>query len=295
VIEHLSHSAVDGLLTCGEKWRLTRIERVPEVPTWAVVGGDAVHIATAAADAADFGMDVEDPQDFPGAFELAIARREERSGIPSTEWVATGRPSKEWPDKQNRAWWEANGPSHVAAWASFLRNSPWQVAILPDGQPAIEVKLEAEIGGVPVVGYIDRVLEEGRSEVYAVTDLKSGAREPKSARQLGVYAVLMDRVMGFGVTWGMYYMTRKGTTSEPVDLTRYRDGSLDHDYAKAWAMVEAEIFVPNPGDLCSVCGVRPYCREMGGDAERASSVRQYPAPSPGVSVGAEAPPVSEEN
>lgn len=43
---YLSPSQVTSLLTCGEKFRLTRVERVPERPMWASIGGSAVHKIT---------------------------------------------------------------------------------------------------------------------------------------------------------------------------------------------------------------------------------------------------------
>lgn len=291
-IDRLSHSTVDSFLTCGEKLRLTKIEKIPQTPMWASVGGSAVHRATECLDLADFGLEEDDATfTFEDAFEVEIAEQEARTGIPQSEWIRTGRASKDWPDKQGKDWWLFNGQAQVNGWRSFLERSPWQVMILPSGQPAVEVSFEAEIGGVPVLGYVDRVLEEvRRPEIRAVVDLKSGSREPKSPRQLGGYGLGLKRTLGLDITWGFYFMTRKMATSEPADLTRYHDGSLDHDYAKVWAAIQAEAFIPHPGDLCGVCGVRDYCREMGG--VKADEVRQFKAP---VYTAENASSTSEEN
>ena len=43
---YLSPSQVSGLLTCGEQFRLTRLDRVPERPMWAGIGGSTVHKVT---------------------------------------------------------------------------------------------------------------------------------------------------------------------------------------------------------------------------------------------------------
>jgi hypothetical protein len=43
---YLSPSQVNGLLTCGEQFRLTRLLHVPERPMWAGIGGSAVHRMT---------------------------------------------------------------------------------------------------------------------------------------------------------------------------------------------------------------------------------------------------------
>lgn len=43
---HLSPSQISGLLTCGEKFRLERLLRVPQRPMWAGIGGSVVHKLT---------------------------------------------------------------------------------------------------------------------------------------------------------------------------------------------------------------------------------------------------------
>lgn len=48
----LSYSQMETLLSCGEKYRLTKIVQVPEQPAWYLIGGSAVHQATEAYDLA---------------------------------------------------------------------------------------------------------------------------------------------------------------------------------------------------------------------------------------------------
>lgn len=52
-LPYISYSGATTWLSCGEKYRLTRIERVPEDPAWWLAGGTAVH---AAADAIDHAL-----------------------------------------------------------------------------------------------------------------------------------------------------------------------------------------------------------------------------------------------
>lgn len=51
---HVSYSAFSTWLSCGEQYRLTRIEQVPEAPAWYLAGGSAVHAATEVFDRAVF-------------------------------------------------------------------------------------------------------------------------------------------------------------------------------------------------------------------------------------------------
>lgn len=53
--EHLSPSQISSLLICGEQYRLTRVEHVPERPMWASIGGSAVHTLTELLDRGEYG------------------------------------------------------------------------------------------------------------------------------------------------------------------------------------------------------------------------------------------------
>jgi len=50
---YLSYSQFTTFLSCGEKYRLTRVLKLDEDPAWYLVGGSAVH---AAADAIDLQL-----------------------------------------------------------------------------------------------------------------------------------------------------------------------------------------------------------------------------------------------
>lgn len=54
---YLSPSQITSLLTCGEKFRLTRKLGVPERPMWASIGGNAVHKLTELRDLAKYEAD----------------------------------------------------------------------------------------------------------------------------------------------------------------------------------------------------------------------------------------------
>lgn len=47
---YLSPSQIKSLLTCGEQFRLNRVEHVPERPMWASIGGSTVHKVTEVID-----------------------------------------------------------------------------------------------------------------------------------------------------------------------------------------------------------------------------------------------------
>lgn len=265
-IEHLSHSTVSDLKECGEKVRLAKIEKVPRTSSWSLIGGSMVHTVTENLDRRDFGIEGDGPYEFTEDTFLAyIEAEEDKYQSDRAEWRASGRASKEWPDKEDYKWWLNHGPKMVAAWRRFLQGPLYQIALF-DGEPAIEIGFEEEIGGAKVVGYIDRVLEHIPTGELVVVDLKSGSRDPMSSDQLGLYRVGLHKKFGgrFTPQWGTYFMVRKGATTIITDLTKYSDGRLDYEYERAWTAVQAGIFLPKIGPLCGSCGVRDYCRAVDG-------------------------------
>jgi hypothetical protein len=267
-IEHLSHSTVNDFKECGEKVRLRKVEKVPSAPSWSLVGGSLVHTVTEALDIA--GLRHSEARSKADAFtkETFDAVHRSRGGVSGfsrDQWRASGRASKDWPDKENYDWWLENGPGMVRNWRRFIQGPHYQIAIMND-VPAIEIGFDVEIGGVKVVGYIDRVLEHVQTKELVVVDLKSGTRDPMSTDQLGLYRVGLDKAFDGKYTpkWGTYFMVRKGATTLHFDLTKYSDGRLEYEYAAAWAAMQAGLFLPKIGPLCSSCGVRDYCRAVDG-------------------------------
>jgi hypothetical protein len=57
-IEYLSHSSLEDVRSCSLKYKLRKVDRVPQRPGWSLVGGNAVHSVTEAIDQRDFGMPV---------------------------------------------------------------------------------------------------------------------------------------------------------------------------------------------------------------------------------------------
>jgi hypothetical protein len=273
-LERLSHSTVSSLGDCGEKVRLLKVAHVPAIPMWASVGGSAVHNATAALDLGDFGFTAEGYPNFPDAFRAEIELQEERTGIPQSEWRATGKATAANPDKEDRKWWEKKGPEFVENWRRFFLASPYIVAITPDGEPAVEIELNGTLGGAPVKGYLDRVFETPNGELLIV-DLKTGVRWPKP-KQLVTYRILLGQRFGleWHPRWGFYFMNRSAQMTGPENLEALDDGSIEYEYQMAWTMTQNEVYLPNTtSGWCSTCEVKPYCYAVGG--EKAHEVRPF--------------------
>ena len=269
---HMSYSQVNTLTTCSYQWYLGRGRKVPEQPNWGGVGGNAVHTATERYDwALHEGVELTDTElddVFHLVFDEEIAKRERYSKFTKEEFHVGGRKSKEWPDKENEDWWRANGPTMVRSWKAWRRVCPWELAEVPDAEtgelvPAIEVGMEVDLGSGPVKAFIDRVFVHQGNLI--VLDLKSNAREPESAKQLGLYAVMFAKTFGDKPASGVFWMGRTGSTSEVKNLTGYTEERFAYEFDAARRVIEARAFVPKESALCRGCGVRKYCYAVGGE------------------------------
>lgn len=177
--EHISYSAISG--DCGERTRLERVYRVPQPPSWALVGGSAFHSATEIIDVfnqrADARlervekyvsanslahnvpavMDAAGTADKAGEWDCAALEslglamlgahvEREREAAPEafkdcSTWRATGRATKANPNKEDGDWWEKNMPTLLAGWDTWSKTSGFTLAQFEDDTPAIEVKL----------------------------------------------------------------------------------------------------------------------------------------------------------
>ena len=265
---HSSFSQLSSMLKCGMQWYLERGLHLPSLENWGSVGGAAVHSATEVWDKNLLVQGACDTEPrhaetlFQAAFEAEIALREERTGTSHTEWRATGRASKEWPNKRDRFWWEKNGPLMIQRWITWRLNSDWEVGelITPDETIlGIEVSFEVELGGVVVRGYIDRVMTRPGDRM--ILDIKTGMSKPDE-EQLDIYALGVQQAAGVFPQWGCFWDGNTGSTSVPVQLNRRTD-YLDAKVAGVRQMQEAGLYFPNPSNLCASCGVAEFCPAKG--------------------------------
>ncbi len=265
---HLSHSAVDSLLSCGARFRLERVLKAPQLPAWYFVGGSVVHSATELMDRTfiDTGevLNAEQIQILCDVeFHNEIAESSEIEPD-TTLWGMGGRKGA----KEGEDWWRENAPKMVGMYQELrLRDfdSDLEIWTLPNGEPAIELQLMVTFGDVPVKMAIDRVLQSRTTGDLIVMDIKAGSREPQGY-QLPLYGEAVRRTFGHDVRFGTYMMARKGTLTFPKDL-RPLIADLDNRFAKARIMVQQEIFLAVPNMFCNSCGVRSFCSAQGGSDE----------------------------
>jgi hypothetical protein len=186
---------------------------------------------------------------------------ERRSGVPVDDWTVGGRKSREKPEGENAAWWQAEGLRQAEAYIEWLANTGWSIATLPDGRPGIEWDAVVDFGGRPVKAIIDAVFTNG--EDLIVVDYKTG-RKRQQPPQLGLYASIIERTQGVRPKWGGYYMSRDAKVDDLFDLSTWSMDFYDYSFGVMNIAVNTGMFVPNVSDHCSWCGVRDYCVAQGG-------------------------------
>lgn len=253
--DYVSHSAINTWLNCGWQFYLSRVQRVPENPSYWLAGGKAVHECT---EKYDLGHLKDVNEDFLEAWNRNY--KESDNGLP---FRAGGRATKAYPNKEDASWWLDKGPEMVNAWINWRHTSGFQMFVMPDGNQAVETELSQELAGVKMRGFLDRLMVSPDGEVVVV-DIKTSSKEPASDSQLGTYAILVEKTYGIKVTKGAYWMARTGELTPLIDLTHHTEARLASHINGFKRAIENQIFLPNIGFMCGTCSVNKACFAVNG-------------------------------
>ena len=257
---YVSHSAMSTWLNCGWQYYLSRIQHVPEAPSWWLVGGKAVHKCTEIYDIEFHGTDkvFETSNVFQDVWDMEFAQSD--NGMP---FRAGGRATKAYPNKEDNTWWLAEGPKQVDTWIQWREESGYEMFKLPDGDIAVETELNYAIHGVQVKGYLDRLMVSPDGEL-TVIDIKTSAKEPATNTQLGIYAIMVEKMIGVRPSKGAYFMTRTGELSIPTGLDMYTENRFGSWLKGFEIAIDNNIFIPAPGFMCGTCSVNNACYAVNG-------------------------------
>lgn len=268
---YLSPSQISSLTTCGEQYRLTRVEHAPERPMWAGIGGSTVHLITEMLDR-DPELRVEDVETmWPEVFGTFLDEAKERSPeFDPEDYYRSGRASKDWPDKETPEWWAKKGPEFVKQWVMWRDNSGleiWQAPNLETGElePAIELEVHAYgPDALYVKSVIDRVYIDPAGDLRIV-DLKTGSHTDAWPRQMAYNALGILSQYGEEARWAGFWKARSGGVPQWFDLSVFSPEWLWEQAWKAREIRDRQLFIAAPNNLCaSACGVKQWCVAMGG-------------------------------
>lgn len=263
-----SYSQLHTWHECPELFRLERIVRVPVPQALWFPAGTTVHAVTEEHDRRVFAGDA-------GLSEGQISRlwrerftsevaalREIEPDVTKWRMSKQGKSTEE-----NLAWWNEHGPRLCHEYVKWRQANPrLKLWSLTDGEPAIELKMETHFGGVPFVGYIDRVFRDVDTGALLVVDIKSGSRMPETSLQMGTYGQAIDQEYGVPVWYGAFYDARKACLAGPYPLDRWTADYLGELFADMDAKIAAGQFTPNIGRHCNWCIMRKqgFCKYQGG-------------------------------
>lgn len=198
------------------------------------------------------------------AFSLEVAERIFYSEVDPELWRASGKATQANPNKEDGDWWLENGPQFVQAYVAWRNSIEWELWTTPAGEPALELDLRCEFGGVPVRAIIDRVFVTQEGELVVI-DIKSGAQPPKDqGLQLGFYASAMEVVFGIRPSWCAYWNARKGGISEPKPVDHFTPAYIGELLSGFTKQRDLGIYLPNPSSFCTSCTVRRACPLVNG-------------------------------
>lgn len=188
------------------------------------------------------------------AWSKELNERVAQTSVPQSMWKASGRVTKAFPNKEDAAWWQKNGPKQLENWEQFRMNG-WQIFDI-NGTPAIEIEILAMMEDVPVKMALDRVMVTPSGELVIV-DIKSGRTTPDWL-QLAFYAAGMELTLDIRPKWGTYWMARTGVTTAMIDLDKYPTEDIIKFVKKFDHARKNDIFLPNLSH-CSRCGYNQIC------------------------------------
>jgi putative RecB family exonuclease len=249
----LSPSKVSSFKDCALAFRLSAIDRLPEIKTLPAAKGTVVHRALEL-------LFWEEP---PGSRGLDVALAKLDRAVPEIldgpEYTALAL------DDEGRGALVDDARQLLTNY--YELEDPDQVRVI-----GTELRLSVGIGTLRLSGIIDR-LELDADGALVVTDYKTGRAPSESYQQsklVGVhfYAFLCEQVFGQRPVRIQLLHLR-----EPMSIsTTPSDQSirgLRQQTTAIWSAVEracrTEDFRPKPGFACSWCSYQAYCPAQGGD------------------------------
>jgi len=254
---HRSVSQLGSFIDCGMRYRLERVDQVDQRPAWWNAGGTALHSVIELWERARLGGRSYSRQWAAGQFAQELdneaGRLERTSGVPASEWRVAAR------GREDRLWWLVQGALMVEHYVMAQQQRTYEIAMLTDGRPGIEVEFLAYFGAVPVRGFVDQVIRDADGRI-GVRDLKSGATAPVGSIQLPTYAHAMV-LLGLApeVAWADYWLARKGAPSAAVNLARYPLAAVEYQVGAMDHAERAGVYLPRLSDLCRACSVKAAC------------------------------------
>ena len=236
-IQHLSYSSISAYLDCPENWRRKYIAKEPTMSSPALAFGSAFHETVERLVVEALG------KDFSGIDVLSIWGQEWEKAVQKQE-----------------VFWGADTPESICNdGVRMFSNSNLLEEIrnikpgIDENGPKIERRVEIVVPGVPVpvIGYIDIILEDGTP-----ADFKTAARSWSDAKaeesmQSLFYLAALNQA-GDKVNWKFKHIVFVKTKEPKVQILEHshKPGELFFLFEliqRVWEGISKDVFPLNPG------------------------------------------------
>lgn len=252
----LSPSRVSAFTDCALAYRFANLDRLPEPPSPPATKGTLVHAALErlfAHPAAD-----RTPEVAGACLDTAAAAMQDDPDLAGLGLDADGMDA-------------FVADAHRLLGKYFAMEDPRRVHAV-----GLELRLEAEIGGVSLRGVIDRLdrLPDGSFEVVDYKSGRSPSERYEKAKLLGVdaYALLVERILGVrpAAVRLLYLGDGVAITCRPSDQNaRFIEAKVGAIWQSIQRANATDSFKPKPGRLCDWCAFQQWCPSFGGDPDEA--------------------------
>ena len=245
--EALSPSQVRCFMDCQIRWWFKYGLKMPDAPTGNMALGRAVHSALCE----NFAQKVDTREDLPTDGVVALFR----------EAWANEREQTEFRDEENPQELAATGEALVARYMDYLA---------PTVDPAVvELKVDGEIGGVKVRGWIDLLDVEGRVIDIKTSKARPSSIEPMHKFQVATYSHLVAGASGEGRIDTLVKTKTPQVISQSFQVTAEEMRAVQTLYPATQEATQQQRFMPNRlSMMCSRrnCSYWRHCeREWGGE------------------------------
>ena len=221
--EVLSPSQVRCFMECQTRWWFKYGLKYADPPTGNLAVGRAVHAALGH----NFAQKVETYEDLPTLGVQALFRESWAMECEETEFR----------DEENPAEFAATGEALVARYMD-------EVAPLIE-PAAVELRVEGEIGGVKVQGWVDILDVEGRVVDIKTARAKPTSIEPMHRFQTATYCQLTPGASGKGRIDTLVKTKTPQVISQSFEVTANDLRAAQTLYALAQHAMRAEVYMPN--------------------------------------------------
>ena len=254
---HRSVSQLNKYVQCSEQYRLSYIDK-PEIPfapaAW-LAQGTAFHETIRVWEESGRSQLVNIADTFHGFYDAEIATMK-ASQPDLTLWLKsfTKKTEQDILDRRDK------GLQQVHEYILYANSNDFAIANIDDYTLGVEIPFEVTIGNTVVKGAIDQMWEYPKG--LGVVDLKTGNRESAKI-QLGIYKVAVEKFMNMPVVMAAFYYAKdsKLVTLTGRDLARYTEDYVSDLLSALDRGIQQKVFLPNPGQQCTMCPVKKYCRE----------------------------------